>query len=51
MKYSNSQQRRTSGSRSSRSSAVNPYCIEDIAMTPGELRRARGAVITVVGPR
>jgi hypothetical protein len=39
-----------SGGRTSRT-AVNPYFIEDIAMTPGELARARTTVISSVIPR
>ena len=38
------------GGRTSRT-AVNPYFIEDIAMTPGELARARTRVTSRVVPR
>jgi hypothetical protein len=41
VKYSNKQEHRaTSGRRSNRVS-VNPYFVEDVAMTLGELARAR----------
>ncbi len=53
MKYSTSQSHRhgSSGSRGSRRSALNPYLIDDIAMTRRELELARRAAITVVVPR
>jgi hypothetical protein len=47
LKHSTSHQHRSSGRRGSSSSALNPYLIEDIAMTLGELERSRKAAITV----
>jgi hypothetical protein len=40
----------TPGGRSSRT-AVNPYFIEDITMTPSELARERTADVSIVVPR
>jgi hypothetical protein len=41
MKYSNEQEHRGAGGRRSSRVALNPYFIEDVAMTAGELARAR----------
>ena len=51
MKQSTSDRRQSSGRRRSSSSVIDPYLIEDVAMTPGELERWRGETITVVGLR
>jgi hypothetical protein len=50
MRHSNSHRQGT-GSRRSSSLALNPYFIEDIAMTPGELERVRAVHTRVVVPR
>ncbi len=41
MKYSNSHRRTGTGTGRTSRSALNPYCIEDVAMTPQELERVR----------
>ena len=41
MKYSNKQKHQGAGGRRSSRVALNPYFIEDVAMTSGELARAR----------
>jgi hypothetical protein len=41
MKYSNKQEHRGPDGRRSNRAALNPYFIEDVAMTAGELARAR----------
>ncbi len=51
MKYANSHRRHPAeGGRSGRL-ALNPYCIEDVALTLGELDRARAADTRIVVPR
>ena len=42
MKYSNEQQHQGAGGRRSSRVTLNPYFIEDVAMTPSELARVRG---------
>jgi len=49
MKHSSSQHHQSGGSRRSSSLALNPYFIEDIAMTPGELEQMRPREIRFVG--
>jgi hypothetical protein len=51
MKNSDSHRLRPSGSRRSSSLALDPYFIEDIAMTAGELERGRSSHIWVIEPR
>jgi hypothetical protein len=51
MRHSNSHRRQGTGSCLSSSLALNPYFIEDIAMTPGELERVRAVHTRVVVPR
>jgi hypothetical protein len=41
MKYLNKQEDRDTGGRRSNRVALNPYFVEDVAMTSGELARAR----------
>jgi hypothetical protein len=41
MKYLNKQEDRDAGSRRSNQVALNPYFVEGVAMTSGELARAR----------
>jgi len=51
MRHSGSDRRQTTGSGRSGRLALNPYCMEDIAMTAGELYRARTATTVVHLPR
>jgi hypothetical protein len=49
MKHSARQHRRSGWSHRSSSLALNPYFIEDIAMTPGEFEQMRSREIRFVG--
>ena len=51
MKNSNSRRQQTSGSRRSGSLALNPYFLEDTALTAWELDRVRSHQIGFVEPR
>jgi hypothetical protein len=51
MKYSPSHRSQSTGSGRSGRLAINPYCIEDTALTPRELARARATDTRVIVPR
>jgi hypothetical protein len=51
MKNSNSHRHQPSGNRRSSSLALDPYLIEYIAMTAGELERGRSSHIWVIETR
>jgi hypothetical protein len=51
MKHANNVRHQVTPGRRSSRTAVNPYFIEDIAMTPSELARARTTDVSIVVPR
>jgi len=51
MKYPNTYGHRGARGGGSTRAEVNPYFIEDVALTPGEFARARNTDIGIVVPR
>jgi hypothetical protein len=51
MKYSTSHRNQGSGRSRSSTSALSPYLIEDIALTPSDLERMGGSDVTIVALR
>ncbi len=51
MKYSDSHRGRSTGGGRSGRAALNPYYMEDIALTPRDLDRARSIDTRIITPR
>jgi hypothetical protein len=51
MKYSSGHHQKDEKAHRSSSLAINPYFIDDVALTRSELDQLRGPVVMVIAPR